>query len=484
MKLSDITVEVRDSGLHRIGQIRPEELDLQVQDVFNNVGTWTLRLAAEHPLAGALRTPGAGLIITGPDDVLMTGPVVEPRNEATATGTAGTVTISGVTDTVLLADVLAYPQPSNGDPTTQTIANDVRTGPAETLMHQFVNANIGPAAPIARRPAGTLLAKIAMGANGGRGPQTAKSARFPVLGNLLAELASVGNLGFRMVQRGTSIIFETYEVRDRSDLIRLDIANSTLAGHKVAISPPGVTRVLVAGQDEGVRRRFVLRTNAAAQAAEVEWGRRIEKFLDQRNTGVVAELEQAGDEALADSGFSTLAVQVVPMEDSAMPYGTTWGMGDKVAVVVEGQELATTVSGFVLKANSDGFRVGAVLGDATGFDPQAALSKRVSTVETRVSSLERSSTTTPAIISVRNRGLGLAQPGWNTFIVTLPGAAFPTSAYTVTGHAHEVSGGTGSAIFTTAEILPISNNQFRIRVNSSWTAPLPCLLDYIAVQST
>lgn len=483
MRAADITVEVRDRTLARIGQIRPEELDLQLKDVFNNVGSWSLRLAAEHRLAGTLRTPGAGLVVTGPDDVLMSGPVVEARNEATATDPAGTLIIAGVTDSVLLADALAYPQPSNGDPTTQTAANDVRTGTVETLMHQFVSANIGPAAPAARRPAGTLLATVTMGANGGRGPQTTKSARFPVLGNLLAELASVGNLGFRMVQRGASIVFETYQVRDRSDVIRLDIANGTVAGHKVATSPPGVTRVLVAGQDVGVNRQFVLRTNTIAQTAESDWGRRIEQFLDQRNTDVVAELEQAGDEVLADSGFSTLAMQVVPMEDSAMPYGS-WGMGDKVTVVVEDRELASTVTGFVLKADNDGFRVGAILGDPTGYNPQAAMSKRVSTVETRVSSLERS-TATPGIIAERNRQLGQAQPGWNTYTVTLPGgAAFPGIAYTVTGHAHESSLGVGSAFFTTAEILPVSATQFLVRVNSSWTVALPCLLDYIAVQST
>ncbi|MFG1602842.1 siphovirus ReqiPepy6 Gp37-like family protein [Actinoplanes sp. NPDC049265] len=392
MRLSDITVEVRDKQLNRLGLIRPEELDLTLQDAFNNVGTWNIAMAVEHPLAAALRTPGAGIVVTGPDDVLMSGPVTKAENSATADDPAGALTVEGVSDSCLLADVLAYPDPAQGDPTKQAKVNDQRTGPIESLMHAFVAANIGPSAPAARRPHGTLLSKVVMGTNRERGMSTSKSARFRVLGNLLSELATGSGLGFRMVQRGSTIAFETYTVADRTKQIRLDIYNSTLAGHKVAVSPPGATLVLVAGQNEGVKRRFVTRTNADAQAAEIEWGRHIEVFKDQRNTDVVAELERAGDEVLADEGFSTLAVQVVPMEDSAMPYGTAWRQGDAVTVVVEGQELSSTVTGFVIKSDATGFRVGAVIGAATGFDPDAVLARRVTGVETRVSQLEATGT--------------------------------------------------------------------------------------------
>ncbi|MEV1109931.1 hypothetical protein AB0I95_14910 [Micromonospora sp. NPDC049751] len=389
MKLADITVEVRDKSLARIGQIRPEELDLELSDLHNNVGTWKLKLAAEHPLADVLRRPGSGIIVTGPADVLFSGPTVKPENQATATDPAGLITIEGVDDTVLLADALAFPQPSNANPETQTQAHDTRTGPVETLMHQFVSANIGPGAPAARRASGLLSAKLTMGANLGRGPTTTKSARFPVLGNLLSELAATANLGFRIVQRGTALVFETYAVTDRSAEIRLDIRNNTLAGHKVAISPPGSTRAIVAGQNEGVDRQFLQVTTAESLAGESDWGRRIERFVDQRNTDKVEELRQAGLERLADDGASTLAVQVVPMEDSAMDFGIHWNVGDKVGVVVESQELSTTVTAYILKVDKDGFRLGAVLGDPSGFNPDAALAKRVQNTESRVSALER-----------------------------------------------------------------------------------------------
>ncbi|MEU8327305.1 hypothetical protein [Micromonospora sp. NPDC048839] len=397
MKLADITVEARDRDLKRLGLIRPEELDLDLSDLHNGIGNWKLTLAAEHPLAGALRQPGSGIIVTGPTDVLLSGPVVKPENQATSTDPYGTVTVEGVDDTVLLADALAYPQPANPDPTKQTLANDTRTGNVESLMHAFVNANIGPGAPSERRAAGLMASKLTMGANLGRGPVTTKSARFPVLGNLLSELAATANLGFRIVQRGNVLVFETYAVADRSREIRLDIRNNTLAGHRVAISPPASTRAIVAGQNEGVDRQFLQVTTADSLAGESDWGRRIERFVDQRNTNVVDELRQAGLERLADDAAAILAVQAVPMEDSGMDFGVHWGVGDKVGVVVEGQELSTVVTGYVLKVNREGFRLGALIGDPSGFDRTASMEKRVQGAEVRLSSLERTAESRTAI---------------------------------------------------------------------------------------
>ena len=388
MRLQDITVEVRDKTLTRVGQIRHEELSLELTDNFNNVGSWALTLAAEHPLCDTLRTPGAGIIVTGPDDVLLSGPMVKSEYAATPTDVGGSVSFEGVSDTVCLADSLAFPQPSNPDGASQTESHDVRTGKAETVMHAYVNANIGPAAPAARRKAGLI-----MGTDGARGPSVNQSARFPVLGNLLTEIAFLGNLGFRVVQRGTSLVFETYIITDRTKLIRLDVRNGTLSGQRVAISPPGATRAIVAGQGELEDRQFLQVDTAESIAAETEWGRRIERFVDQRNTDDWTELQQAGDEVMADEGFTAVNVQIVPLEDSPVRFGVDWGLGDKLTVIVDDQELQSVVTGVVIKANSDGFKVGAVMGDATGFDANAALNKRVTNTETRLSALEANTST-------------------------------------------------------------------------------------------
>lgn len=384
MKISDLTVEVRDINLNRIGQIRHEDLDLKLEESFNNVGTWTLVLSKEHPMAEVLKVPGSGIVVTGPDgETLFSGPTVKPVYETSATNPVGSLTIEGVSDDIILVDHLSIPEPSNPSLTSQANSHDVRTGPRETLLHQYVNANIGPSAPAARRKA-----NLEMGTNGARGATVKKSPRFPILGELLNEIAN-GQFGFRVIQRGDKLKFETFEVVDRSATIRLDARNGQLIGQKVAISAPGVTRVVVAGQNEGTKRTFVYRDTTDSLAAEAAWGRRIERFIDQRQTDDLTELADAGDEALEEGGFSGLAVQAMPTEDSEMRFGVDWFLGDIVGVVVDGTEYQSIVTGMVLQANSDGFRVGTLIGDPTKFDAATEFVKANKEVRNRVSHIEK-----------------------------------------------------------------------------------------------
>ncbi|WP_253208340.1 siphovirus ReqiPepy6 Gp37-like family protein [Streptomyces sp. YPW6] len=385
MRLQDITVEVRNKALTRVGIVRPEELIFEMQDTFNNVGSWKLTLGAEHPLTPHLRTPGSGLVVTGPSYTMLSGPTTKFEYAATPEDPGGSVVFEGVSDDIVLSDMLAFPEPTNPNGATQALAHDVRQGPAESVMHSFVKANIGPTAPVGRRKTA-----LTMGTDLGRGPNVVKSARFPVLGNLLTELALLGNLGFRVIQRGANLVFETYEVTDRSDFIRLDVLNGTLSGQRATISAPGVTRAIVAGQGELTKRQLLQVSSPTSVIAEGDWGRRIEQWIDQRNTDDWKELQQSGDEAIADAGFTAVDVQLVPMEDTTMTLGKDWGLGDRVAVVVDNQELLSNVTGIAMKAGSTGFQVGAVLGDATGFNLDIALNKRLSNAEKRVSHLERS----------------------------------------------------------------------------------------------
>jgi hypothetical protein len=378
----DLTVEVRDKTLTRLGQIRREDMVLSLTDKFNAVGEWQVTLPLSHPMADVLRTPGAGLIITRSSDgtVLASGPVESAEVSASSNDPAGSLVVKGITDDVILADRLAFPQPSNVDPTTQTEAYDKRTGAAETLMHAYVSANVGPAAPSARRDM-----RLTFGADGARGSTVTKNARFDVLGSLLTDLANGAGLGFRIVQSGAVLQFQTFAVVDRSAAIRLDVANNTLASQRVATAPPGATRVVVAGKGEAVDRAFADVSTAESLAAEAAWGRRIELFLDRRQNED-ADLAQAGLERLAEQGFSAIAVQAVPAQDTSMEFGRDWNLGDLVTVVVEGVELKTTVTGYTVKADSEGVRQGVLLGDPEGFRNDGT--GRVASIDRRVSSLE------------------------------------------------------------------------------------------------
>lgn len=395
MKLKDITVEVRDKNLVRLGLVRPEDMELEFVIQHNNVGSWKLTLPTEDPMAQALANLGSGIIITGPNDVLMSGPTTQPEETITPQDFSGTTVFTGVSDTVILADMLAWPQPSNNNAATQNVVADVRTGPAETLMHAYVNANVGPGAPSPRRNT-----HLTMGANLARGASTTKNARFTQLGVVLSELGAVANLGFRVVQRDAALIFETYAVADKSATVRLDVHNGTLAGQRTAITAPGMTRAIVAGYGEGVKQKIVAVDNATSQAAELSWARRIERFVDARSAESTAEMTQAGNEVLAAEGFTSVSVQATPAEDMAMEFGTEWYVGDQVATVYDGLELTAVATACVGKVDAAGFRIGVVLGDPTNFDPDGALGSRMSSAESRLSALERTVSPGPKVQTV------------------------------------------------------------------------------------
>ena len=384
MDVSDLTIEVRDKNLNRLGQVLHEDLTLQAAEKFNNVGSWTLELPYDHVLAPALRTPGAGIVVTGPNDVLFSGPMIDYKSISSKSDPSGTLTVEGVTDSIVLADMLALPDPTNVNPATQTLSHDTRTGPAESLLHAFVNANIGGLAPSPRRKA-----NLTTGTDLARGPVVTKSARFPQLGDLLSEIALLGELGFRVVQRGAFLMFETRLIQDLSLDIRLDVYNNTLATQQVAVGAPTATIVIVAGQGDLTARQFFAGTTAQSLASEAAWGRRIERFVDQRQTSDASQHVQTANEILATEGFTQIAVRVEPTDDSTMRFSYEWFMGDRVAVVLFGQEVSAVVSGYKIVTDSDGTRLGVTIGDTANLTRSEAQRRRLDSTTYRVSALER-----------------------------------------------------------------------------------------------
>jgi microcystin-dependent protein len=206
---------------------------------------------------------------------------------------------------------------------------------------------------------------------------------------LTQEIALGSDLLFDVVQVGSGRQFRVSAPQDVSSLVRWDIANNQLSKSKYGYSAPGVTRVFVAGQGEGSARTIVEVTTAASLLSEAIWGR-IERFVDQRNTNNIAELTQAGLEVLATEGTTVTSLEVVPSSAMADGFGVDWFLGSWVTVVVNDQQIrAQVVEVPISITSSDGVLVGAVVGDATGFDWQAILAAKQSKTEKRVSALEQ-----------------------------------------------------------------------------------------------
>lgn len=394
MRVDQITIQARSLALGNLGEVDKGYInDLKIVKRFNNVGSWTFSLPAEYDMAATLSVPGRGIKITGPGWVV-SGPMISVSHKQEAQDVEGTLFFVGADDMVHLADGAAFPDPAEEDPGAQTLAHDVRTGNAETVMRAYLNANRGPGAPSSRR-----INAIALQTNLNRGDTITARARFDNLGQLISECAlQGGGLGFDMVQNNTSIEFKVYVPQDKSATVRMDIANDMLTKTEYGYGSPTATRAIVAGQGEMVDRKFVQVTSTDSLAAETQWGRKIEYFKDRRDTNDDTELTLEGEAIVGVNGVTVKSLSVTPADDIAnQEFGIDWFLGDKVGVVVDGQPISAVVTEAVIIMDTEGVRVGATLGDPVGFDYDAKLVQKQQDQEKRLALVEKNSASSATV---------------------------------------------------------------------------------------
>lgn len=438
----DILVEFRDKDLVRQGSIPLDDLQLKMQPVVNGVGSWSLTLPAEHRAVPYLRTPGAGILVTNlrTGETLLSGPTSKPSKRATSADPAGMVTVAGLTDDRLLWDALAFPNPAIADPlaSSQSRANDVRTGKGEALMRKYVAYNICYTHAQAGRLGG-FRSKLRLEAvDNGLGFSSSRRPRFDILGDLLVGIAAEQGLAFRVVQIGAELQFQVYQPTDRTATIRLDIKNGTLQEQNVEFAPPEVTRMVVAGQGEGTERQFLQMSTTDSTAAEAEWGLIIEEFKDQRNTDVESELEAAALERLNEAGFTKIAVKATPANETTMIFMKDFFLGDKVSVVIDGQEQPNShITEAAIVVDSTGIRTAVAIGDIADFDSDSALRQTVSDTQRRVDNLERNAEAmSPS--AMESALFDVIHPVGSIYMTTVA-----TNPATVLGHGTWVAWGSG-----------------------------------------
>jgi hypothetical protein len=393
MQVEDLIVEVRDENLQRQWQIDAQFLTgATFAPKTNGVGTWQVVLpatvdGAEYEPCTALRAEGAGIIVTTPQGVLISGPTDYESCEQTSEDPDGTWTIQGWSDDILLDDALAYPDPETVDVSAQTKANDVRTDTVEDLLIAYVSANIGPDAPSARTT-GTFWASVVVGTSLGRGPTRTASPRFQNLLQLCQELVADTNVLFRLVQNDDDELeLEISLSVDRSGEWRFDIDNEQLQSTQHGSGAPSVTRAIVAGQEQGVNRTIIERTSTASLAAEAAWKRRRERFVDQRQTDDTDELEQAGDAVLAE-GAAPAGFTVEPSENIDVLSARS-ALGSLVSITIGDTPVTARLNQVILTITENGVYTAAVIGDDDGTDWEGRVNRSLESLTSRVSNLER-----------------------------------------------------------------------------------------------
>jgi hypothetical protein len=358
---------------------------LEVTPKYDDVGVWELVMDRRAAQAANLTTPGWGIALQRNGTQLFAGPANHRRSVVSES--EQTVTISGYSDDVWLFRRWASASPAESGPPYVAQAFDVRTGIASTILRQYVDVNLGPSAVAPRRKAG-----LAIGVDPVTGSTVTGRARWQNLLQLLQELATAGGIGFRLVQVGAGLQFQTYLPVDRSGTVKFAVDLGNLASFSYEATAPTANYVAVGGGGTGTARVMYEQPDSAAMA---DWERIEGDFVNRGDTSTTAELAQAATDALATASEQT-QLSITPLDTPTLSYGTHYQLGDKVTVQVEGGlgDVDGTVSDIVrqvvIKLTPDGPQTVTPDVGTPGKDPVLRLFRDFARLRTRISRLERS----------------------------------------------------------------------------------------------
>lgn len=366
-------IYARDPQLRRQGQIADFQ-SLRAILRHNEVGNWALEVPASSPALSMIGWMG-GIIVTRNNAVAFSGPLAEFARTYNTEG--DTVTLAGHTDNVHLASRLALPVPL-GPP--YTAEHDVRTGPAGTIMAEYVSANLGPNAADPRKLSGLIVPQSTIG-------QTITGrARFVVLIELLQELAiQGGDLGFRVQQAGSSLQFVVFSPSDLTASVRFSHRQRNLQAFDYGEQAGQGNYVYAAGGGEGTARIIEEGSDLASVTLYGRW----ERFSDRRDTSVVAELRDDITEELA-TWASKERMKLTPVDTQMQRYGSDYQLGNRVTVVLDtGRMVKDVVREVEISMTpNEGVVVSPTVGTVDGPRSLSQISK-LSRVESRLARLER-----------------------------------------------------------------------------------------------
>lgn len=355
-------VTIYDKAFQRKGWVGDYE-QLTVTPRHNAIGTGSLTVRANHGRLGDLLAPGARVTVNYDGAQIMSGPCWAA--EGTIPTSQSTVTFAIEDDLRVLGQALGWPVPGASISAQSAATHDVRTGPAETVIKAYAQADL-----VTR-----LGLPVTVAASLGRGATVSVKARMDNLRDLLLPYADIGGIGVSVRQGISGLDFDCYVPTVRTQL--LNEASGILAGGSWSRTGPSATDVIVGGQGEGVARTFRRVTN---EGRVTEWGTRVEAFRDATDVSTAAELDARGALTLAE-GAPGAGISLELAETATFRYGRTVRVGDVVTVeIAPGFTLTDVVRSVVLAHGRDsGLTVTPRAGAETSTaDPNATLAKAIS----------------------------------------------------------------------------------------------------------
>ena len=169
----------------------------------------------------------------------------------------------------------------------------VKTGPAESVIKEYVSEQAGPGAGTRAR------AGLSIEADGGGGNVVRVNKPYRNLLATIQEIAKVGGGDFDLVRTGAGLFefrwFDGQRGTDRSGTVTFNIALGNMEQPRLTQRRHNeINAVYVGGQGQGAARVIVLRTDPA-RIADSPWNR-IERWRDGRHEADIAGLNDLGDE--------------------------------------------------------------------------------------------------------------------------------------------------------------------------------------------
>lgn len=220
-----------------------------------------------------------------------------------------------------LDGMITLPNPSRAADDQKDGSHYTDKGPAAEVIFQLVRKHVAQGA---RDEFMTPLRVSSTWADE-PGSEVRVKSRFKPLLEEVQQAAKTGGITFSTNMTASGAIrFQQSVPEDRSRYIRLSEDNDALGEWSMERERPEVTKVLVAGQGEGDERTLIL-----MEGNENDWGTNRIVFKDQRQTDEDDELEEAGEEELADNAeTATISVDLVDTPD--MRFGVDYHIGDLV----------------------------------------------------------------------------------------------------------------------------------------------------------
>lgn len=321
---SPFRIAVYGKGFDYKGDIgNPLFVSLQIRH--NEMSLGTISIPANHPRADDVIAAGSRVVITGADGHLMSGRIHAVNGEGP--GRAARITLTVHDDFEILKFVLGWVEPTLPiqDQGINLKAYDRRTGPAETVLKAYIQANA-----IDR-----LGLPLTCAPDQGRGSVIAGVLRFhPLFDRLFPVVDGAGldrsGIGVTIRQVGAGLVLDAYETNPVPKVLTEE--SGVISSWRWSRAAPTATRVVMAGQEAAAARVF---REVADLARETQWDFIAERVQDARDEENPTELLVRAADVLRE-GDRKNGLAVTLSETATFRYGKVAKVGDLLTIGLPG----------------------------------------------------------------------------------------------------------------------------------------------------